>query len=844
MTIRAILLGYEKPVSVKLQDGCYYNSDTSTTLILWEHPITGQLKGVEESKCEEVREEFIGRLKGRVERLRQRTLEGAGDLLMEIFSERIGDLSPEERVWLELPADTRKGMNKSRLADHLLMTSAVAVAIAQEWLLRGGSKDRLSRELPEEEIIPLVRLSALCHDFGKHPYDRGHCDRGEQAVYEIFKGVLNEEAVERIALASRRHHVGGSYSKYGLEPQNLLEEIICHADSVASGADRPSEEMSEDQIKNYRPDASRRIRDFQKRNFEEVSPVSLILADADRVKSYVFESAKLPEVRGASLLLDELNRRKIEGILRDFELPAESIVYAGGGSALIVAPTSATEKLCNALQQLYLRETGWATVTSVAEASNLVELQCGFKPNTFWYQELAAKLEDGDLSPETKRVLENYFFEGKGEKEEEVKSFLKVKRFGELTRLLSYRLRGAKEGKTSYPLFEAAPYAKRCSSCEIRPARQPHIIPERERQGEYICSVCAKKFQWGASRRQRGKGRYAFVEDFINFAEGHPDEGAEYMKKIEELSKEHPDLNPREAIPTDLTSIAGTARGSARGYIGLIYADGNDIGRYLEEITTPAEYRLFAHELETAVKEAVYGSLAQITQPCKSRNEDGREEVIHPFEVVYIGGDDLFLIVPGDVALEVACKICGKFEERFKEGLGLTMSVGVLISQAHNPIYFTHRVAGGLLKSAKRLAKKREPAISAVDFLVITGDTSVGEGIEKYREQGYTGRFDRERLTTRPFELESLGKMIKDIQELKGLGFPKSQLYQLRDAAVHLGMPASDNFYRYQLAWAGDKVKYGMKQVFGECLWRKGAKPGEWETDIVDIVEAYDYVSV
>jgi CRISPR-associated protein Cmr2 len=92
-------------------------------------------------------------------------------------------------------------------------------------------------------------------------------------------------------------------------------------------------------------------------------PVTLLSADVDRVQDYVFESTRLPEIRGASMLVDEINRRepstwrppvKTVGDLFQAEgLPPEAIIYSGGGSLLALLPDLPTaERIKSGIERL------------------------------------------------------------------------------------------------------------------------------------------------------------------------------------------------------------------------------------------------------------------------------------------------------------------------------------------------------------------------------------------------------------------------------------------------------------------------------------------------------------
>jgi hypothetical protein len=87
----------------------------------------------------------------------------------------------------------------------------------------------------------------------------------------------------------------------------------------------------------------------------------LVLLDTDRIKRYVFATGRLSEIRGASLLLDELNRGETPK-----QFPPNGCFYAAGGQALGVAPDEdAADAIIERVQALYLERTGVASVTGI-----------------------------------------------------------------------------------------------------------------------------------------------------------------------------------------------------------------------------------------------------------------------------------------------------------------------------------------------------------------------------------------------------------------------------------------------------------------------------------------------
>jgi hypothetical protein len=169
---------------------------------------------------------------------------------------------------------------------------------------------------------------------------------------------------------------------------------------------------------------------------QPLSPPILLLADTDATQAYVFESNKLPEIRGASRQLHDLNDR----IGKMVTAAGGDLIYAGGGGLLaLVEEETAAANLTASIEALYPQQTGAATITAVARPL-----------------------------PPTAQPDE----------------------FGEAVSWLTHVLRRRKTSKGAPPFWECLPYQTRCASCQKRPALFGQA-------GDW-CAVCtAKRFYEG-----------------------------------------------------------------------------------------------------------------------------------------------------------------------------------------------------------------------------------------------------------------------------------------------------------------------------------------------------------
>lgn len=218
-------------------------------LFLYEHPVTTRLGGVPLSRLGPLRQDFAFWLREclfdalKEPAARPQKLGKAAEQLYGILCQ-----SPAPHAWLSLPADSRPQRNRSTLAYHSLLVSAFACAMARAWELQGKSIAELLRfqppvgeaETPVElaELMNFIRVGSLCHDFGKHPPQR-HNERGKAQVQELFFGILEDMIVFDLSEVAHRHHTARSYRERRESPIGILEELIAHADTLASATDRP-----------------------------------------------------------------------------------------------------------------------------------------------------------------------------------------------------------------------------------------------------------------------------------------------------------------------------------------------------------------------------------------------------------------------------------------------------------------------------------------------------------------------------------------------------------------------------------------------------------------------------
>lgn len=405
-------------------------------------------------------------------------------------------------------------------------------------------------------------------------------------------------------------------------------------------------------------------------------------ADTDRTQAYVFESDKLPEIRGASRILTTLNEgvpqkntpAEIEKVLAARGVPPECILYASGGSVLALLPDEKlAADIAEQLKAAYVSRTGICTISTVHRPFTLRQILNGLSG---------------------------------GHTESLPESFITRNHFGDIVTIMSMLLRRVKQTKDLAPFIERNPFARTCASCQIRPATaHAHGDPSQP-----ICWVCEDKLREGRERSY-------------------------WLDSLRDLlaEKGYPTTEDIEP-PPDLIAI------NNGDPIAFIYADGDSIGSTLQDLETPGAYRSFSDWLTDTIRAAVSEAIAATLTPREHTSaETGRETRIHPWEIITIGGDDVLAIIPAEQALAFSLELMRRFRQHAeRHQRPIWMSVGFAIGRAKTPVRLLRDAARRVLKSAKRRAHEvQEPCI---DFHNFIKEGVLVDDLDEMRRGSMTGR--------------------------------------------------------------------------------------------------------
>ncbi|MEH2181077.1 type III-B CRISPR-associated protein Cas10/Cmr2 [Nostoc sp.] len=624
--------------------------------------------------------------------------------------------------------------------------------------------------------------------------------------------------------------------------------------------------------------------------WKENTRIGLVYGGATKIKQYVFEAAKINDIRGASALLDRINLDDIPGFfgegkrsqrMRDWlndnqfaelrqALIPELIIYSTGGSILAFCPAAFTDKLANAIEKRYTHETLTANSCAVGDTFRLLEFRFGLLQNpienTLWLEEYKKKQSNPNPNP----IIKAYFDQSSESDLE--KKFWQRKNFNELVGKLANQFTHRRNGNTSPterpsrsypPMFETHPYLQR-DETDNRAAVAETNLP---RTPSFSDPLARKVIVGQRSKRDRlRQGWYNKNFGFRRLSQDYelwqPDNVRSWVSKFKLFLKKsgskpeyyqalNQTLKPYKVTEAfSLREIGNVS--TPRGFVGYIYADGNNMGGYLRQhIRTPEKYREFSIQVLNATQNSVYIALKKHLQPRQLNhltdpdNAYRNGQWIYPFEIITIGGDDVLLIVPADKALDIAKTIGEEFEREILKSPGfmantpydpekvhryqgenpseytsqceLSMSAGVLITAENTPIYYAEELTNQLLKSSKKLAKdlKRDYNYygGTVDFLVLKAVTMIASNIKDFREQGLTkGNL---KFYAAPYTLHELGGLLDTVQALKKAKFPKSQLYQIR-SLLERGKHTAILNYRYFRVrlQQGDKLETDFEEAW------------------------------
>jgi hypothetical protein len=497
---------------------------------------------------------------------------------------------------------------------------------------------------------------------------------------------------------------------------------------------------------------------------------TLVAFDTDRIKSYVFGTDKLKEVRGASALLDKLNRKTMRKEARSFKDAQIHPIYTNGGQGLFVVIADNANQIATGfgkrVQKEFMQTTrGGASVTYVIQ------------PLPDDLPDEIGALKGWDLS--------TYF------------SLLRIQM--EITK-------GTPSDTIALP---SHPLLRQCDACGIRYAEEK-VIENDKPDDQFYCLSCREK--------QKEDGR---------IKESLP-EILKQASKIDQNKKNIPNEELWERITFYLTK-AGYTFGEqftperpndfdafrpfteAKEYIGLIYADANNMGAKMDHLKTLTAHEEFAMDVDQAIHEAMSCAIkkhlpivqvsAQDDAEDRWYEKDRKQGTLFPFDIFLVGGDDIVMLTDAAKAMDVALTIAQEFREITKQEH--TLSIGVVLAPIKYPFSLMRGLVEEVLNDAKKASAKarekaREEGIKDIDdtrinFRIVNGGMQINTNNPYYKKVLKTMNKAQQEFyaTLRPYPAEGLSELLQTIKEGQRLNLGRTKLHQMREAILKMNITTS-----------------------------------------------------
>lgn len=149
-------------------------------------------------------------------------------------------------------------------------------------------------------------------------------------------------------------------------------------------------------------------------------------------------------------------------------------------------------------------------------------------------------------------------------------------------------------------------------------------------------------------------------------------------------------------------------------WIAVIHADGNGLGKVVQAVGKHKDvFKEFSQKLDLATKEAANHAFIVVSNKFKDKR-------IIPIRPVVLSGDDMTVIIRGDLAIYYAKAFISAFEDKTKEHLGeilkgkqvfaedkdyLTACAGIAFIKSSYPFYYGYQLAEDLCGEAKKDTK-------------------------------------------------------------------------------------------------------------------------------------------
>ena len=298
-----------------------------------------------------------------------------------------------------------------------------------------------------------------------------------------------------------------------------------------------------------------------------------------------------------------------------------------------------------------------------------------------------------------------------------------------------------------------------CELCHIRDAK---FLIKNKADTIKVCSSCGRKYLTGSK-----------PEIFLDMYE---DEVRKWDKEFE-INKEE-QINSVDDIDSE---------------IAVIYGDGNNMGNVVKYINNIFEMMYFSRKTDIITKAVVYKAIH------KSMKNNPK------FQVIGLGGDDIFIIVPAKYAFAISKDIIKMFDELFNNQI--TMSVGIAIGKKNTPISNLFTLAQGRLKSAKEYVKEHNLREGTVDVVELIGDMHISKN-----------KYNNEIKSLFPVSNSNFEILLDAVSKFKENNVARTQLYKIGYAKENMIKEEFELFYYYQNSKQKQNKRYTIDEFINTLI--------------------------
>lgn len=309
--------------------------------------------------------------------------------------------------------------------------------------------------------------------------------------------------------------------------------------------------------------------------------------------------------------------------------------------------------------------------------------------------------------------------------------------------------------------INAKPYEgeSTCDSCKVR---QAYYLQGKRT----ICASCLHKYVIGTAAKSKYDDEYKL----------YTGQAPEKINDISSIDREH---------------------------IAVVYGDGNNMGQIIQNFTNITKMMEFSDKVKATANKAVFTAMKQTG--------------IKRFEVVGLGGDDVFVIVSGKIAMSFAVNLMNNYNEEFKRAeeelktnnnpYKSTMSVGVCIAKNNTPIRIMLEAAEDKLAEAKELSKRdnlKGHDTGTIAYAILDDPTQNSENMKN--------KFGA-KMTLQPFSYKAACNVLSEVNA--SVRDRKTRIRNLYDAFMNADTAEEAMlFYKYQNA-KSKKDRIRLPQIDG-----------------------------